>query len=234
MEVIQEKSLRLPLCRRLTSFTLAEILITLGIIGVIAAMTIPTLMKNTQDNELKVAWKKAYSDISNAYTRFLQDNGGTAIGAFPRDYEATTYLTPYLKVAKKYLNEKVITGQYMCGGDPVTFGNGNTGGNGIALSNGVIITSPNHGMADCKSAYHNYCSELIIDVNGNKQPNIIGKDIFELFLMENRVVPAGPTDPIGGDGLCIQRGEPNWDKCLGSPYGTINYGWGCSAQYLYK
>ena len=44
-------------------FTLAEVLITLGIIGVVAAMTIPTLMSNTGKSELKSGYKKALSAI---------------------------------------------------------------------------------------------------------------------------------------------------------------------------
>lgn len=43
---------------RKNAFTLAEVLITLGIIGVVAAMTIPTLMNKTNDAELKSAYKK--------------------------------------------------------------------------------------------------------------------------------------------------------------------------------
>ena len=43
------------------AFTLAEVLITLGIIGVVAAMTIPTLMNSTDDQQNKVAYKKAMS-----------------------------------------------------------------------------------------------------------------------------------------------------------------------------
>lgn len=47
-------------------FTLAEVLITLGIIGVVAAMTMPTLMNSTQGAQYKVAYKKALSAISQA------------------------------------------------------------------------------------------------------------------------------------------------------------------------
>ncbi len=64
------------------AFTLAEVLITLGIIGVVAAMTIPTLMKNTQDTELKTAWKKEYSVLSQAFLEIATDNGGDLTGAF--------------------------------------------------------------------------------------------------------------------------------------------------------
>ncbi len=47
-------------------FTLAEVLITLGIIGVVAAMTMPTLMNQTNGLQYKTAYKKALSAISQA------------------------------------------------------------------------------------------------------------------------------------------------------------------------
>ena len=49
-------------------FTLAEVLITLGIIGVVAAMTIPTLMSNTGKAEFKTAFKKVISTVNQAVT----------------------------------------------------------------------------------------------------------------------------------------------------------------------
>ena len=47
-------------------FTLAEVLITLGIIGVVAAMTMPTLMNSTNGAQYKTAYKKALSVLSQA------------------------------------------------------------------------------------------------------------------------------------------------------------------------
>ena len=49
-------------------FTLAEVLITLGIIGVVAAMTMPTLINSTQGAQYKAAYKKALSALSQAVT----------------------------------------------------------------------------------------------------------------------------------------------------------------------
>ncbi len=49
-------------------FTLAEVLITLGIIGVVAAMTMPTLINSTQGAQYKAAFKKALSALSQAVT----------------------------------------------------------------------------------------------------------------------------------------------------------------------
>ena len=53
---------------RMSGFTLAEVLITLGIIGVVAAMTMPTLMNSTQGAQYKAAYKKALSAISQGVT----------------------------------------------------------------------------------------------------------------------------------------------------------------------
>ena len=47
-------------------FTLAEVLTTLMVIGVVAAMTIPTLMNSTNDQQLRVAYKKAMSVLGQA------------------------------------------------------------------------------------------------------------------------------------------------------------------------
>jgi prepilin-type N-terminal cleavage/methylation domain-containing protein len=54
--------------KRFNAFTLAEVLITLGIIGVVAAMTMPTLMNQTNGAQYKAAYKKALSAISQAVT----------------------------------------------------------------------------------------------------------------------------------------------------------------------
>ena len=51
-----------------SGFTLAEVLVTLMIIGVIAAMTIPSLMQSTAQQEFRAAYKKATSMINQAVT----------------------------------------------------------------------------------------------------------------------------------------------------------------------
>ena len=55
-----------PSLKQKPAFTLAEVLITLGIIGVVAAMTMPSLMQNYRDKELIVKTKKTYAVIQNA------------------------------------------------------------------------------------------------------------------------------------------------------------------------
>lgn len=56
-------------------FTLAEVLITLSIIGVVAAMTLPTLITNVQEKTTVSKVKKFYNTVENAYQRMIQDYG---------------------------------------------------------------------------------------------------------------------------------------------------------------
>ena len=52
-----------------SGFTLSEVLLTLGIIGVVAAMTVPSLMNSTEDKKLSAAAKKAYNTLQNAVSQ---------------------------------------------------------------------------------------------------------------------------------------------------------------------
>lgn len=60
-------------CMKNKAFTLAEVLITLGIIGVVAALTMPSVMNNVQKMVLKNQFKKTYALISNAYKKAQAD-----------------------------------------------------------------------------------------------------------------------------------------------------------------
>lgn len=56
------------------AFTLAEVLITLGIIGVVAAITIPGLMENVRNRDLQAQLKKTYSEWNQISMQFMNDN----------------------------------------------------------------------------------------------------------------------------------------------------------------
>ena len=64
---------------RRVAFTLAEILITLGIIGVVAAFTIPTLMFQYQKKSLETQFKAAYSLINQAILMVKQETGSNSL-----------------------------------------------------------------------------------------------------------------------------------------------------------
>ena len=67
-------------------FTLAEVLITLGIIGIVAAMTLPSLINNYKKRETVEKLKTTYSLISNAMERAKAD-----YGLEYKDWQGSTY-----------------------------------------------------------------------------------------------------------------------------------------------
>ena len=84
------------------AFTLAEVLITLGIIGVVAAMTIPTLISNISRKQHLVAFKKKYAEITEAIKLSVIDNSETIKWDYTLDDDEffAVYLAPYLKTNK--------------------------------------------------------------------------------------------------------------------------------------
>lgn len=91
------------------AFTLAEVLITLGIIGVVAAMTMPSLIQSYKERETVSRVKKFYSMINQALLLAINENGPvdewdfteidqeTGINVSNKFFE---YLRPHLKIAK--------------------------------------------------------------------------------------------------------------------------------------
>ena len=86
-------------------FTLAEVLITLGIIEIVAAMTLPSILAKTEKQETIAKLKKAYSVLSQGIKRSESDNGEISewpVGAEITDVEAycNKYWRPYYKQPK--------------------------------------------------------------------------------------------------------------------------------------
>lgn len=155
-------------------FTLAEILITLGIIGVVCAITIPTLIQNTQDAELKTAYKKAYSDLSQMFIQNLQE-GNWPSRAAVGDTVATASEWAVIRSGFKVTKD--------CDADHL---------NDCWVSNETIWGSPEVGV--CSSfidasgrvwvQYSQWENIYLLDTNGSKGPNHFGKDRW-LFTLQN-------------------------------------------------
>ena len=88
------------------AFTLAEVLITLSIIGIVAAMTLPALVQKQLDKELIVRTKKTYSEISNALLAAQNDFGVIGDNSFLFDKANTSAQTAEKLV--KYFNSAVF------------------------------------------------------------------------------------------------------------------------------
>ena len=177
-------------------FTLAEVLITLVIIGVIAAMTVPTLMNNTNAQEFRSALKKAISGANQALTLNYALEGLSA-----NDYKEAKDIVA--EVFKKRMS--VIDGE-------TTFTSGDCTGAVFTTADGVIFCvsgdyssakSDDQGTA-CDSYNQTPCVKaganvpnLWIDVNGAKKPNQATKssnrprDIYQAHIYAQKVVPYG-------------------------------------------
>lgn len=209
-----------------TAFTLAEVLITLLIIGVVASLTIPALINNTQDQELKTAWKKSYSELTQATNLILLDNAGSLKGlcADNNDNCMRNLYAPYLSYTKS-CNENSSWGNCWHNGlsefwymDGTAIPSGWTNAAGLILNNGAFVrfiwissqcNNVSIGISRCGSIY--------VDVNGFKKPNRVGKDIFGTIIQYNGIKPRG----ISGDTA---------PYCEGST--GVNSGFGCPAVYL--
>lgn len=223
------------LYNKLKGFTLAEVLITLGIIGVVAAMTIPILMQNIQDETFKQAWKREYSIFSQAYAQILSDNGGSIKNA----YTAAGYATDTINMITLFKNN-LSTINYCQStsatipkcwhaypsygvdslavhdkqGNLVTFWG--AGYPAMILNDGTLAMFY-AGDFNCATSFwgqSNTCVEIAIDVNGQKSPNVIGRDIYIIKTFENKLLPVGANDTIK-------------NTCDTS-------GYSCAAEYLYK
>ena len=164
--------------KKKAAFTLAEILITLGIIGIVAAMTIPTLITRYQKREVATKLKATYSTIANALKLAEEENGdldftgNTALENFDK------YLLPYLKVTSKQLNGGKISFLYPDGKRKEQLLSViASGGYSYTLLSGVQIFVPKD------TSFKNRMG-MLIDLNGyNSPPNKMGRDAFYLMVV---------------------------------------------------
>ena len=204
--------------RRKIAFTLAEVLITLGIIGVVASLTMPTLIRNKQDQELIVRTKKVWSDINNAILLSQQDYGvigdnSILFNATDSDDTIIQNLAKYFNGAKVCLSTQNECKQYKYDvkyATKVVSKQNNTAAvlspglfySKIILSNGAILSLVSN-RSGCKpKAYINYispvCANAAFDVNGTKAPNQFGRDVYYFWVYREKLYPNIRTNPERG------------------------------------
>jgi prepilin-type N-terminal cleavage/methylation domain-containing protein len=174
-------------------FTLAEVLITLAIIGVVAALTIPSVVNNYQKQETVTRLKKAFSALANTTNLAIAEHGpiqgwtlyksdetvpGTSLNGSV--YFADNYLVPYLKVQKNCENNTTGDCQfkflYLNKTGPLNLG---TAWSRFILTDGTMIASwPNISENEFQE---NKTAWVYVDINGKRGPNMVGKDVFQFI-----------------------------------------------------
>lgn len=214
-------------------FTLAEVLITLGIIGVVAAISIPALMKNTEDKENKTAWKKIYSELNQATKLIANDSGGRLDGSFGTTLNSDNYRDVYIAYLKnvKLCDKNQGTS---CWSSTANLNTPNvhdwycnwSGGRSTAIMPSGAILCFGHTKVDCSdinAGQTTGCGIIYIDVNGLKAPNTWGKDVYcALTNIDGNFTPCGAPGTYAGNPINLQG-------CKSTEMGAA-----CSAEYLYK
>lgn len=191
------------------AFTLAEVLITLGIIGIVAAMTMPALIGKYKSSVVTTQLKKLYSVTTQAMQRAvpdgdynnipITDGGSNGAKNFFNDYLKQHFNT--LKIcmpneagcwAQTYNNDGTKYGTLygFAGGDCV----------GFITQDGYNFSVDTWNAADYETVKEKFGVNVTgktpmlvihVDANGMKRPNIIGKDVFVFVLSEKGLLPAG-------------------------------------------
>ncbi len=190
------------------AFTLAEVLITLAIIGVIAAITIPTLVMNGRKSSYSTAVRKFYSNLTDAVEKYMVEGEYSKLSKSPLEQEdeeaaqraVNQFIRDNFTVVKECIGNndnkcfadtyKSIDGDYSIGPESL--------GDGMTLKDGSTVS--------IKSSY-DWPLVVYFDVNGKKGPNIAGYDLWTMSIYYNGVV-----DEFAGAG---NRRE---DQCKSNPY----------------
>lgn len=195
------------------AFTLAETLITLGIIGIVASITIPVLFSNYQKHEYVTGLKKVYSEFGSFFQQYLIEDGTEDLSKSHlfveengnADYsELDTAIRKYFKVSKV-----CMPSDYSCGitesflassSSPFTAFTTNYGYVFYTLDGMCIEIVPQEGTGTCVPDYtatgvmKGECFWISVDVNGKKPPNKLGRD-YQIWFS---VAPDAKLHPMYG------------------------------------
>ncbi|MFH0703015.1 MAG: hypothetical protein V2B14_05700 [bacterium] len=202
-------------------FTLAEVLMTLMVVGVVATATMVILLPAIEDAQYKMAFKTIYSLVAQATSHIAADNGNSLKGVFTGNNVMRDKFAQYLNIIK-YCDVGKTFGncwhnmdgslKYLNGSPIIAWANTS----GIILNNGMLLRfQVDSGACTSLVGTIQKCGYISIDVNGWKGPNILGKDVHQIWILENSIKPLGT------------KGDTQENTCTISSSGN-----GCAAKVL--
>ncbi len=229
------------------AFTLAEVLITLGIIGIVAAMTIPTLISKYQEKAYITQLKKSYSVLQNAFQLAIAEHGTVNLWGLTTTVSGTdeegnkildssaqnlifSYIKPYLKIAS-YKNETSKNSLYeylSLDGTKREIAETVSDNNkqySATLVDGTYITIGWISSPKCTSNGE-ICGDAWIYLPGNKRQ--LGVTQFSFLVTKNGIKPNGAKD------LYSNSFEQACDIKNKSGISSDNLGRGCTAWAIYQ
>lgn len=198
--------------KKLFAFTLAEVLITLGIIGVVAAMTMPALVGKYKNQVLITQSKKTFSKISNAFNLLKAESGYSDYSViFENSSEQILNdLTKYIQVTQNcgtktgcwaketkpqknsgesynFYTSHAMAKAIMLDGSTIAINSYNTRNVG-----GDCLSKFDSGTTDADGNpiynYSNQCGLIFFDANGEKGPNQYGADTFSFIIKPDKII----------------------------------------------
>lgn len=194
------------------AFTLAEVLITLSVIGIVAALTIPTLVQNYQQKAEIAQIRKVVSDFENAADMLITEEGKSNLG--------TTSLFGTNGV-DKFLTEKFnVVGSGTSGFSTEKYRSINGREKAFSctkayiLSNGATVCVTTGGGTNSVPKY----MHVQVDTNGTGAPNIGGRDMFDFYINRNaKAVNSIDNLEATVDDEC--KNSTKCTTCTGQPFG---------------
>lgn len=215
------------------AFTLAETLITIGIIGIVASMTLPSLIQDHREKETVAKLKKINSILSQALVRAINDTGTTVdqwnleSGDSPNGSQVLVddYFKPYFKIADDCTQLKTCIGnkkyKYLSGKEHIAY-DGQNSYKHLLLADGTLVIFHVANFKNCSTdTLNNYsnCAEIYVDTNGYyKGPNQFGKDSFIFAMKKDRIIPYGTP-----------KESPKFSQACNQ---TSSYGYNCTAWVI--
>lgn len=220
------------------AFTLAEVLITLGIIGIVAALTMPALIGNYKKKQAVTQLKKVYSSLLQSIELSKLENDN--IQNWNWNLDAYNFFVQYMaanfQVVRNCGNKSGCwnsDGGYMLKGGLF---NDNPSANywyKISLSDGTFIALEKQ---------DNTHVHITVDINGEKAPNTYGKDIFIMTMTSQAISDAyhnisAPGLYMFGHGLTTEAIKSNSYGCSKTGAGLmcgekiLMDGWEISKDY---
>lgn len=205
-------------------FTLAEVLVTLAIVGVIAAIAVPTLLQTTGNIEKESMLKQRFAELSLVYRQIIFDNGSVE-GLFSTNEDLMNLFADHLQNARICHS---IAGDGACwhkanewyyGHKSSPVSSPETNQSSIIMNNGtmlVILAFDSNCQSSNELKQNIGCGRIRMDINGQASPNIVGRDIFDFYLLKNRIIPRGSDLTTSDAANC----------------GKTDY-WACAARVLH-
>lgn len=169
------------------AFTLAETLVTLAILGVVSALTVPALKNHADEQKYVNFTKKALQDVTNATAKLEAIHGDVIF------WETSKIVDYYGKTFDKVPTTRSLTWKM----NPISTG---TGGSDIAFN-----WFTNDGFAWRVESLPNNWVGITVDVNGDLPPNISGVDQHIFIVRQDGVLPSNDCTKY-----VIKHGKMPW------------------------